>query len=417
MDRVNRHLQGRVETLLDAFRVVVLQGPRQAGKSTLARALVAQRSGTYVSLDDPDTLSAARLDPQALLARPPPVAVDEIQRGGDDLVRRIKLAVDADPSPGRFLLTGSTRFLTVPTLSESLAGRAVFADLWPFTQGEAAGVRESFVERVLDGADAVRQLRPPPLSRGDYLRLVVTGGYPEVQPLEPRVRAVWHDAYLSTVIQRDIAGFSDARRLHVLPRVLGLLAARSAQLLVKSDLARDAGLHHVTLDEYLGYLETVFLVRVVPAWADSPTTARTRTPKVHLTDTGLASGLLRLDEARLTSEPSRAGPLLKSFVVNEVARQRGWSPDPRIEIAHLRTRDRREVDVVLAHPDGRVAAVEVKAGSTVGSGDARSLRWLAERLGDRFTAGVVLYTGDRVVALDDRLTLMPISALWAPSDG
>lgn len=215
------------------------------------------------------------------------------------------------------------------------------------------------------------------------------------------------------MVQRDIASFSDARKLHVLPRLLGLLAARSGQLLVKADLARAMGLHHVTLDEYLGYLETVFLVHVVPAWASSPTTARTRTPKVHLTDTGLVAALLRLDEARLAAEPERSGALLESFVMNELTRQLSAAGHGETELSHLRTRDGREVDVVLERRDGRVAAVEVKAGTVVRSSDASHLRWLAERLGDRFVAGVVLSTGDRVVALDERITLMPLSALWA----
>ena len=198
-------------------------------------------------------------------------------------------------------------------------------------------------------------------------------------------------------------------KLHLLPRLLGLAAARSAQPLVKNEVARDAGLHAVTLDEYLGYLETVFLVRTVQAWASSPTTARTRTPKVHVTDTGLASALLGIDADRLARDPARAGPLLESFVVNELGRQLAAAGATRYALSHLRTRDGREVDVVLERADGRVAAVEVKGGATVRAGDARNLRWLAERLGDRFVSGVLLYTGDRVVALGDRITLVPIS--------
>lgn len=418
MNEVDRHLRSRIEALLAGFRVVVLQGPRQAGKSTLARQVVRHRGGTYLSLDDPDTLAAAALDPRAVLDRPRPVVVDEVQRGGDELVRRVKLAVDANPARGQYLLTGSTRFLTVPVLSESLAGRAVFADLWPFSQGEMQGLRESFVERLLTSSAAIRALRPQPLARVEYLHRALRGGFPEVQGLDPTLWATWHDAYVATVVQRDIASFSDARKLHVLPRLLSLLAARSGQLLVKADLARAMGLHHVTLDEYLGYLETVFLVRVVPAWASSPTTARTRTPKVHLADTGLVAALLRLDEARLAAEPERSGALLESFVVNELTRQLSAAGHGETELSHLRTRDGREVDVVLEGRDGRVAAVEVKAGTVVRPADASHLRWLAERLGDRFVAGVVLNTGDRVVALDDRITLMPLSALWAaPASG
>lgn len=166
------------------------------------------------------------------------------------------------------------------------------------------------------------------------------------------------------------------------------------------------------LEVYLGYLETVFLVRLVPAWASSRTTALTRTPKVHLTDTGLAAALLHLDEAGLAAEPARAGPLLESFVVTELVRQLAAAGAP-VELSHLRTRDGREVDVVLQSRDGRVAAVEVKAGTAVRGQDAGVLRWLAGAVGDRFVQGVVLYAGDRVVALDDRTTLLPISAVWA----
>jgi predicted AAA+ superfamily ATPase len=162
----------------------------------------------------------------------------------------------------------------------------------------------------------------------------------------------------------------------------------------------------------------VFLVRTFQAWASSPTTVRTRTPKVHVTDTGLAGALLGIDADRLARDPSRAGPLLESFVVNELSRQLAAAGATRYALSHLRTCDGREVDVVLERADGRVAAVEVRGGATVRAGDARNLRWLADRVGDRFVAGVLLYTGDRVVALGDRITLLPISSLWAaPHDG
>lgn len=410
-----RHVAARLDAALASARVVVLGGPRQAGKSTLGRAHVA-RNGTYTSLDQDRFLAPALADPEGFVTGfAEPLVIDEVQRGGDALVRAVKVAVDEDPRAGRFLLTGSTRFLTVPTLSESLAGRARLIDLWPFSQGELRATPERFLDRLLSGPAALRDGAAEALERRDLFALVCRGGFPEVQRIEhSRDRDEWFDSYARTVTQRDVRDLTAARRLDELPRLLRLLAARTAQELVVAHLAADLALPRQTLHDYLPLLETVYLVQRLPAWSRNLTAKVSRHPKLHVTDTGLAASLLGVGADALSAPTATAaGPLLETFVVNELIKQRTWA-ETRAELHHFRDRGGQEVDVVVEARDGRVAGVEVKAARSVRQQDFRGLALLRDRLGDSFVQGVVLHIGDHPLSFGDRLTALPVSALWAP---
>lgn len=412
---IRRHLETTLGEALETARVIVVNGPRQAGKTTLLRRLHRRRGGAFVSLDDEATLSAAREDPKGFVAAfPRPLFVDEVQRGGDALVRAIKVAVDRDRRRGAFVLAGSTSFLTVPVLSESLAGRARIIDLWPFSQGELRRVRETFLDCLFAGPDALPtpQARGP--SRDDYLRRVCTGGFPEAVSLaSPRDRRAWFTSYVRTVTQRDIRDLSRLRRAADLPRLVRLLAARTAGELNVASLAQASGLSSDLAHDYLALLETVYLHHTVPAWSRSLSAKVKRRPKVYLVDTGLGAALTGMEPARL-AEPTcpMTGPLVETFVVGEILKMRSWC-DTDVALHHYRDRDGPEVDLVLEALDGRVAAIEVKAGLTVREDDFRWLRFLRERLGTSFVQGVVLYAGADRLAFGDRLSALPIAALWA----
>lgn len=409
----DRHARSEVDDALEDARVVVVSGARQVGKTTLVRRLVSERGGTYLTLDQPAVADAAREDPDGLVRdRMEPVVIDEVQRGGDDLVRAIKRAVDDEPRPGRFLLTGSARFTTVPGISESLAGRAALVDLWPLSQGERDGVLEGFLDRLFDDPDSLVE-EGLSLPRQELFERVVAGGYPEATALPPgRRRDRWFDGYVRTLIQRDIRELADLRRLDDIPRLLRLLAARSAQELEVSDLATEAGLPRSTLQDYLPLLETVFLLSRSPAWSRNVTSKVVRRPKGYLTDSGLAAYLLGVDARGLLAPEARdRGALTETFVVGELRKQRTWARE-RVEVHHFRDRSGPEVDVVLETPRGRIAALEVKSGVTVRSSDLAALRLLRDRVGEAFVAGILLHAGDGVHRFGDRLLALPIPVLW-----
>lgn len=411
---IPRSASEQLADLARHFRVVIVNGPRQAGKTTLLELYRQAHGGEYRSLDSAPTLATAEADPDSFVrVADRPLIIDEVQLGGDRLVRAIKQVVDSDSAPGRFILSGSTRFQTVPRISESLAGRAVFVDLWPLSLGERTGTTSgSFLERVFDDfAELVGERSS--WSRDDYLHAVCAGGYPEVVGLDsPRLRRSWFNAYIRTVTSRDIRELGHVHDARTLARLLGLVAARSGSLLVAEDLARGLGVSAPTVRAYLSYLETVFLSATVPAWSTNLTSRITKTPKVFTTDAGLAANLLRVTEESLRRPGNPAlGGLVETFAYTELVKAQARTGDA-FDLYHYRDRDGREIDFVCEGPDGLIVAIEVKASVSPSTDADRHLRWLRDKVGDRFAAGVVLYLGDRSYSLGERILLLPLSVLW-----
>ncbi|MEN3358844.1 MAG: uncharacterized protein V7637_2826 [Mycobacteriales bacterium] len=401
-------LQPVTEALADT-RVVAVNGARQVGKSTLARVAAARAAQTAVRLlDDAATLRAALDDPAEFVRHDGLMIIDEIQLA-PDLFRAIKVAVDTDPRPGQFLLTGSAQILALRDLPDALPGRMEVVELWPFSQGELSGGTDRFVDAAFTHGPAIAHTSR--LRKRDYLELAVRGGYPEAVRRSPRRRAAFFDSYLATMIERDVRQLSLIERRGELRRLLTLLAGRSGGLLVPASLATHAALPASTLRRYLDLLSAVFLIKELPAWSAGATQRAIGTPKLAYVDTGIAAHLLGQDAGRLNEPGGAAGPVLETFVLMELARQLSWS-DQRARLYHYRTKDRVEVDAVLEAADGRVVAVEVKAGATVHTHDLAGLRHMADRLGDRFTAGFVLYTGQQTLPFGDRLRALPLEALW-----
>lgn len=402
-----RCLQPALLRALADTPVVLVNGARQVGKTTLVRAVPGRR---YLNLDDATVLAAARSDPAGFLGGlQGPVTLDEVQKA-PELFPALKMAVDQARRPGRFLLTGSTDVMLLPQLSESLAGRMEVLSLWPFSQGELAGGREAFVDALF--SRRLPDLLLGGLGRRELVERILRGGYPEVQRrASSSRRAAWFGSYLTALIQRDIRDLANIDGVTVVPRLLGLLAARTSATLNVADLARDAAIAQTTLTRYLGLLTATFLVRTVPAWSANLGKRLVKAPRIHLTDTGLASHLLGLGPARFTSEPQHLGPLLETFVSMELLKQIPWS-HVRPNLFHFRTHTGQEVDLLLEAPGGRVVGIEVKAATTLRSEDFRGLRALEEATGKRFVRGIVLYGGVEPVSFGPRLLALPIDALW-----
>ena len=383
---VARNISPALLAALRDTRVVLLHGARQTGKSTLARWLAGNAyPARYLTLDDAGVLSAARHDPQGLVqGLDGPVVLDEAQRA-PELFLAIKAAVDQDPRPGRFLLTGSANVLLLPQLADSLAGRIEILTLWPFSQGELAGVRESFIDQLFSQ-------NPPACpeaaeDRAAIISRTLTGGYPSaVSRGDADRRRAWFGSYLTTILQRDVRDLAHIERLTELPRLLSLLATRAGSLLNFAALARGAALPQSTLKRYMALLETTFLVQYLPPWSANLGRRLVKAPKMMLTDTGLMSHLMGLNEDRLAAEPMLLGPLLENFVAMELSKQASWSRR-HAQLFHFRLVTGQEVDILLEDSAGDVVGVEVKASATVSTADFRGLHALAGVAGPRFRRG------------------------------
>ncbi|MGH8115135.1 MAG: ATP-binding protein [Rhodanobacteraceae bacterium] len=397
-----------VEALSDS-PVVLIHGPRQCGKSTLARMLGDKRGYEYLSFDNDVTRSAAEADPIGFVdGLAEHVVLDEVQRV-PGLFTSLKSAVDRDRRPGRFLLTGSANVLLVPKLADSLAGRMAIQRLHPFAQCELTGKFSTFLDHLFAAEFPARKLAR---LRGELTDRITAGGYaPALVRPEGRRRDNWYRDYIDTLVQRDVRDLARISALDAMPRLLRMAASRTAQLLNLSDLAALFQLSRVTIGDYVTLLEHVFLLERLSPWYSNRSSRLVKTPKLHLGDTGLACGLLSLDAATLAADRAQLGPLLETFVYQELLRLASGH-EHRHDFSHFRDRDQVEVDIVIERGARQLAGVEVKAAATVTAADFRGLRKLRGMAGRHFVAGVVLYDGETCASFGDGLFAVPIRLLW-----
>ena len=435
-----RSIERRLGEALQDSPVVLIHGPRQCGKTTLAQYMCAPdfldweaerptsadpRLGSdyspahqdyrYVSFDDPVARNSARDDPMGFVAAlPERVVLDEVQRV-PELFEAIKIAVDRRRVPGRFLLTGSSNVLLLPQVSESLAGRLQIVRLHPLAQAELArpdsysDQQSGFLDALFgDGFPVSQSNRLGVL----LLEKVVTGGFPPaLSGPTARRKANWYRDYVETLIQRDLRDISRIRSLDILPKLVSAAASQTAQLFNLSDLASPFELTRPAMSNYVTVLERLFVLERLPAWHNSRLKRLGKRPKCHLIDTGIAAALLGADAGSLETNRELLGRLLETFVFQELRRQATWFDSPT-EFSHLRTKDGVEVDIVIEQPGGTQAGVEVKASATVRSRDFAGLRTLATAVGKRFVRGVVLYDGETCAPFGDQLHAVPIRRVW-----
>ncbi|WP_201774641.1 ATP-binding protein [Kiritimatiella glycovorans] len=390
--------------------MVLINGARQTGKTTLVRALAKEVSGrsTYLTFDDAGVMAAVANDPQGFIeGLEGMVVLDEVQKA-PEVFPAIKLCVDRDRRPGRFLLTGSANVLMLPKLSESLAGRMEIITLRPFSQGEQEKRRDGFVERLMSGKPSCEPAAP--VCRADLAARVSRGGYPEALRRADDRRRSWFASYLTTVLQRDIRDLSHIEGLTQAPGLMALLAARSGSLLNAAEVSRNAVVPYSTLQRYLSLFETTFLIHRIPPWAANLGKRLVKSPKLMLGDTGLMTHLLNASETSWMSDPTLAGRFIETFVGGELIKQIEWSRN-RPALLHYRTGGGAEVDFVL-ESGGRICGVEVKLAQTLKRNDFRGLNSLAQDAGARFTGGVLLYTGREIIPFGANLRAVPVSCLW-----
>ena len=409
---IRRQIRPRVLELLAASRAVAILGARQVGKSTLLEDLAqSDYAADVLTLDDENTRRAAAADPTEFVARlTAPSAIDEVQRV-PDLLLAIKQRLDRDDTRGQFLLTGSANILALPTVKDALPGRVDYVNLWPLSGAElSATAPENFVDRLLRGAPP--ELSDAPLGRGAYAERILRGGYPEAQERGPRTLGSFFSSYVTSIIERDLGDVANLRAPDAVERLLSVIAARTGGLTSYQGMGRDLGLDKNTIHSYARALENLFLVHPLKPWHVNLGSRQVKSPKLYVVDSGLLCRLLRANEQRIEGDSAIAGATFESFAAMELLRLAEVS-EAEASLFHYRDKTGREVDIVLESAAGEVAGVEVKAGATIGRGDLAGLRQLRDKLGERFTCGVALYTGERTLPFGDRLWAVPLAALWS----
>ena len=360
------------------------------------------------NLDQRVPREAALADPEGFLeALGTPTLIDEVQRGGPDLLLAIKAAVDRDQRPGRYLLTRSANLLTSRYAPDTLAGRMEAVTLWPLAQCEIEATATNLVDALFEGS-------PPEISaapgRDPVLDRILRGGYPAVVDLPAAERERWYRAYAGAIADRDLADLSGATRLAEIPKLLRLLAARAATPLVYREVGRRLSMDNKTVQSYVRLLEMAYAVRVVPGWRPSLASREGATPKIFIVDTGFLAALLGANRQRVAEDNQVTGRCLENFVAMEVLRHLEWAKT-QANLYHYRVGD-QEVDLILESWSGDIACVEVKSTVSLSRKDWRPMSQVRDRLGDRFVAGFVIHPGRDTQPLGDRIWAVPVSALW-----
>ena len=407
-----RRIEQRLaEALLDT-PVVLLAGPRQAGKTTLVRQ-VAAKGLRYLTLDDELTLLAARADPVGLIRSLDRAVIDEIQRA-PQLLLAIKKSVDEDRRPGRFLLTGSANLMALPLVADSLAGRMETLSLLPLSQTEIEGHSANWIDQAFAG----QLLKTDSLALGDALTdRVLRGGYPEAITRDSaKRRMAWARQYVDALIQRDVLDVAGIDKLDQLPRFLNALAQTAGQMCNYSQLAGQVGLDGKTAARYAGVFETMYLLKRVDVWARNRLSRVVKTPELQFIDAGLLAMLINLGIEEVRRDRSRFGQVLETFVFGELLKHT-TSAEGDYQLLYYRDADKVEVDIVIENAAGQLVGVEVKASATVKASDLRGLRKLAALAGDQFKMGVLLYDGAETLPLGDGIWAAPLSSLWGTAPG
>jgi len=402
-----RFIETRIAEAMADTPVVLVVGPRQAGKTTLVRQMAAQEM-RYLTLDDELTLLAAKEDPVGMIRSLDRAVIDEVQRA-PQLLLAIKKTVDEDRRPGRFLLTGSANLMALPTVADSLAGRMETLTLLPLSQSEIHGSKANWIDSAFAGH--ILTVTQPFLGN-DLIETVLRGGYPEaVSRSTARRRAEWGRQYINAIIQRDVRDVAEIEKLDHLPRFLRALAQVSGQMCNYSQLGGQVGLDHKTVARYIGVFEQMHLLRRIEVWARNRLIRMVKTPKVQFIDSGLLSTLADVTPTLALKDRSCFGKALESFVYGEL-RKHMTTAESDCQLFYYRDHDQCEVDFIIENAAGHLVGVEVKAAATVKDRDLRGLKRLASGAGEQFKLGVILYDGSETLPLGDGFWAAPLSSLW-----
>lgn len=403
---IRRWQEAEIQAALKCFRVVNLTGARQCGKTTLTRMLPLPRVRRF-TLDDDEIRRAAASDPYGFVDRhgDETIVIDEIQKV-PELLNAIKRRVDLDNSKGQYLLTGSSNLDFSKVVSDSLAGRIGKVRLRTFSLGEITGGRGDFLEMAFkrDFPDGL-----PHIDKRKAIAFASKGGYPETMDMDANMRRKWSRAYLDSLLFKDIRSVTQIRRLDALHGTAEWMLAYSSKFFSTAELALKTGMSRETAEGYISALKALYLVDEVKPWAKSDYAKAGKRSKYYAADSGLIANILGWTEDAVYMNDDQSGKLAESWVFQNLSSMAGRSGD--YEISQYRDSGKREIDFIVERCDGAMLGVEVKAGSALGPGDFRHLRWFAENMAkDRFT-GIVLYSGEHVLRFGEGFYAVPFAAM------
>lgn len=408
-----RHIEKNIIAALSDTPVIVINGARQTGKTTLCKQLVKDNvfKGSYITFDTPAILKAAKDDPLGFLrSRPGYIILDEVQKVPELLVC-IKQLVDEDRKNRRYILTGSANVMNLPKVSDSLAGRIEIHNLWPLSQAEIRASKPTFLERLVSNET---EFEGHKTSWSEITEILEIGGYAEaIERTDTKRREQWFISYMDSILQRDIRDLTNIEGLLEIPNVLNLLASRAGGLLNLAEISRGAKLPQTTLKRYYALLLNIFMAVEVPAWTPNLEGKFVKAPKTYLNDTGLLCYLQNINSQHFMNNKSEAGGVFENFVVMEIIKQIGWS-NLSLKAFHYRTHGGQEVDLVLEDRSRNIYGIEIQSSETPDSKDFKGLKYLQSLVPDKFKKGIVLYTGEHFFGgFGDNMYAVPISSIWS----
>lgn len=390
--------------------VMLIVGPRQCGKTTLSKSIGKELGMDYISCDNIASLASIQFDPAGFLNnQTKPLIIDEAQRA-PEIFLPIKVDVDNNRNPGRYLLTGSANPLLVPSLGDSLTGRMGICNMWPLSQGEIRGVKENFFSSLVENKTWKKEY--PVLSQHEIIEILLKGGFPNVvAATNAEERREWCNDYLFNALQKDINDLSKIEHFSQMPSLLYGIANRIGSPLNVNSLTDLIRTSEATVRRYIELLKSLFLLYPLPSWSRNIDKKLSKASKIYFSDTALLLQSMDFDEERLLKMPNVLGQVFENFVIMELVKQTTWSQES-LKLYHYRTHDQKEVDIVLEFTSGKVIGIEIKLSSIIRKDDLKGLMSLKEDCGHNFHKGIIFYTGDQVLPFGDLCTALPISALW-----
>ena len=402
-----RFVENRIKQVMTDTRVVHLTGPRQSGKTTLAEK-VAEDQMEFLSLDNPTLLDSAEFDPLGFIKGKDRVVIDEFQRV-PDLILAIKLSVDSDKRPGRFLLTGSTDLKILPVVADSLAGRIETIQLFPLSQAEILSGGGNFLDSIFD----FNNMKVGEIKTGRKLvELVFAGGYPDALKRSNAIRKNdWYLKYLDKIVNEDIPLLAKTNHLDELPEILKLIAENTDNKINYSEIGSEIGLSHTTIQKYVKIFEGVYLLRSLQPWFKSRLTRKIKTPRKHFLDTGLMTSLQRWSIDKVLQDRDLFKPFLEAFVISEIRKLASWSSGQH-NFSFFKNKDGTNVDIIIENQRRQIVGIVVSTSVVPRESEFKDLHLLAKQCGSDFLVGVVFYDGTEIVSFGNQMLAVPISCLW-----